>query len=310
VIERLADLELFTRIVEAGSLSAAARSLGTTQPTVSKHLAAMERQLGVRLLQRSTRRLRLTEEGQAWYDACRRWMGELREVSGSLTRTGHGPSGTLRLNAPVALGRVVVAPLVRRFLELHPGLAVDLTLTDHRVDLVLDNVDVAVRIGAIGNPSVVARPLFSYRTRLVAAPAYLAAHGTPRTLEDLRAHPVLFYGTPSTEDLESPAGRVRLLEQSRLRTNDSFTFVDALEAGLGLGLTSPWLTEPGIARGTLVRVLPDAWGQRFTAHAVYLPSRVLPARVRAFVAFLQRELPGAVGRWPGVTLRSSHSAVE
>jgi DNA-binding transcriptional LysR family regulator len=301
VIDRLADLELFTRIVEAGSLSAAARSLGTTQPTVSKHLAAMERELGVRLLQRSTRRLRLTEEGQAWYEACRRWTAELGEVGAALRGRGRGLEGTLRVNAPVTLGQVVLAPLLHRFLELHPTLKVDLTLTDHRVDLVVDNVDVAVRIGPVGNPSVVARRLFTYRTRLVASPAYLAAHGTPRTLEALRGHEVIFYGTPPAEDLEGPdGGRIRLTASGRFYTNHGFTFVDALEAGLGLGLTSPWLAEPGIARGTLVRVLPDAWGQRFAANAVYLPSRVLPARVKSFVAFLPRELPRALGGWPGI----------
>jgi DNA-binding transcriptional LysR family regulator len=309
MIDRLEDLELFTRIVEAGSLSAAARSLGTTQPTVSKKLAALERQLSVRLLQRSTRQLRLTEEGQAWYEACRRWMAELREVSAALKGKGKGLEGTLRVNAPVTLGRLVLAPLVQRFLELHPGLAVDFALTDHRVDLVQDNVDVAVRIGGVGNPSVVARRLFTYRTRLVASPAYLAAHGTPRTLEEVCQHPVLFYGRPLTEDVEGPGGRVRLTASSRFYTNDGFTFRDAVEAGLGLGLTSPWLAEPGIARGTLQRVLPDAWGaEPLAAHAVYLPSKVLPARVRAFVGFLQKELPRVVGRWPG--LQFPHSATE
>ena len=302
MIDRLQDLELFTRIVEAGSLSAAARSLGTTQPTVSKRLMALEAQLEVRLLQRSTRRLRLTEEGQAWYDASRRWLSEVREVRASLRGKGHGLEGTLRVNGPVTLGRAVLAPLLRRFLELHPGLSVDLTLTDHRVDLVMDNVDVAVRIGPVGNPSVVARKLFSYRTRLAAAPAYLQAHGTPRSVEELCDHRVIFYGTPQTEDVEGPGGRVRLTASSRFYTNDGFTFLDALEAGLGLGLTSPWLTQPAFERGSLVRVLPEAWGERFAAHAVYLPSRVLPARVRTFVAFLQKEVARVVGRWPGVTV--------
>jgi DNA-binding transcriptional LysR family regulator len=308
--DRLPDLELFTRIVEAGSLSAAARSLGTTQPTVSKRLAAMERELAVRLVQRSTHRLRLTEEGQAWYDSCRRWLTELREVSASLKGKGRDLEGTLRINAPVTLGRVVVAPLVRRFLELYPGLSVALSLTDHRVDLVVDNVDVAVRVGAIGNPSVVARKLLTYRTRLVAAPSYLAAHGTPTSVEELCTHQVLFYGTPLVEDVEGPGGRVRLNASARLYTDDGFTFLDALEAGMGIGLSSPWLVEPSIARGALVRVLPDAWGLKLPVHAVYMPSRVLPARVRAFVTFLQKELPKVVGRWPGVTLGSGHSSTE
>jgi DNA-binding transcriptional LysR family regulator len=304
MIDRLQDLELFTRIVEAGSLSAAARSLGTTQPTVSKRLAALERELAVRLLQRNTRRLRLTAEGQAWYDASRRWLAEVREVSASLRSKGRDLEGTLRLNAPVTLGRAVLAPLLRRFLEQQPGLTLDLTLTDHRVDLVLEDVDVAVRIGPVGNPSLVARRLFSYRTRLVAAPVYLAAQGAPRTVQELCARPVLFYGTPPTEEVEGPEGVVRLTASARFRTNDGFTFLEALEAGLGLGLTSPWLAEPAIARGTLARVLPEAWGERFTSHAVYLPSRVLPARVRAVVAFLQRELPRAMAGWPGVTFHS------
>jgi DNA-binding transcriptional LysR family regulator len=302
MLDRLPDLELFTRIVEAGSLSAAARALGMTQPTVSKRLAAMERQLSVRLLQRSTHRVRLTDEGQAWYEACRRWITELKDVSTALRGRSGGLEGTLRLNAPISLGRLVLGPLVRQFLELHPELAADLVLSDHRVDLVTDNVDVAVRIGAIGNPSVVARKLFSYRTQFVASPAYLEGHGTPRTVQEVSDHPVIFYGRPLYEDVEGPGGRARILSTGRLTTNDSATFVDCLEAGMGLGVTSPWLVDPSIAAGRLRRILPDAWGQRYPVHAIYVPSKVLPERVRTFVAFLRRELPKAVARWPGVEL--------
>lgn len=300
VIDRLPDLELFTRIVEAGSLSAAARGLGTTQPTVSKRLAAMERSLGARLLQRSTRRVTLTEEGQLWYDACRRWLGELREVT---ERLGSRASlrGTLRVNAPVSFGRYVVAPLVLRFLEQQPTAQVDLTLTDRRVDLVEDNVDVAVRIGQVANPQVVARPLISYRTRLVAAPAWLRANGPITSVQDLRRHPLVLYGPPWEESVDGPGGTVRLSADRRFRTTDGEACAAAVRAGFGLGLSSPWLLESSLADGSLVEVLRGAWGERFSVHAIYLPSRVLPARVRAFVTFLQRELPRATTHLPSVT---------
>ena len=300
MIDRFPDLELFTRIVDAGSLSAAARSLGMTQPTVSKRLAAMERELSARLIQRNTHQLRLTDEGRAWYEACARWIAEMRTVSAGLGGgASDGLEGTLRVNAPVTLGRALLAPLLRTFLELHPRLNVELTLTDHRVDLVVDNVDVAVRVGAIGNPSVVARKLFTYRTRLAASPAYLEANGTPRTVQEVLKHPILFYGTPLLEQLEGPGGSVCLRASGRFHTNDGLTFVEALEAGGGIGLSSPWLLEPAYARGTLVRVLPEAWGERFTVHAIYIPSRVLPARVRALMAFFKREVPAAVARLGG-----------
>lgn len=300
MIERFPDLELFTRIVEAGSLSAAARSLGMTQPTVSKRLAAMERELAVRLVQRSTHRLRLTEEGQAWYEACRRWVAELREVSGSLRGQGAGVTGTLRVNAPVSLGRHVLLPLIQRFLAEHPEASVDLTLDDRRVDLVLDNVDVAVRVGAIANPEVVARRLISYRTQLVAAPSYLAKRGRPRTVQDLLGHTALFYGRPASEDVEGPTGRVRLSGNARLFTNDSGAFLSAVEAGLGIGTSAPWLFAAGLAAGRLEPVLPGTYGERYVAHAIFLPSRVLPARVRALVGFLQREVIKQVAGLPGV----------
>lgn len=301
MIERLPDLELFTRIVEAGSLSAAARSLGTTQPTVSKRLAAMERSLSVRLLQRSTHRIKLTEEGQLWYDSCRRWLSELKDVTAQLGGTSRGVTGVLRINAPVSLGRLVLTPLALRYLSQQPDAQIDLTLNDRRVDLVEDNVDVAVRVGPIANPQVVARKLMTYRTQLVAAPSYLAKHGAPKTVHDLLERPVLIYGPPFIEDLEGPGGRVRLQADTRLRTNDSFAFLAAVRAGLGLGLTGPWLFEASIADGSLVPVLPGAFGQSYPVHAIYLPSRVLPTRVRSFVSFLQRELPRAVSHLPGIT---------
>jgi DNA-binding transcriptional LysR family regulator len=300
MIERLPDLQLFTRIVDAGSLSAAARSLGLTQPTVSKRLAAMERELAVRLVQRNTRRLHLTDEGRAWYDACRRWVVELQEVSTRLKGTGTDVNGTIRVNAPVALGRRMLMPLVLRFLELHPDATVDLTLDDRRVDLVEDNVDVAVRIGAIGNPDVVAKKLFVYRTLLCATPSYLAKRGRPRSLHDLRSHTILFYGPPSAEDVEDSSGRVRLCATSRLRTNDSGAFLDAVAGGLGIGLTSPWNFAAILDKGSLERVLPQAWGQQWPVHLIYLPSRVLPTRVRVFTAFLQKELARTVSTMPGV----------
>src|SRR5262245_33561451 len=134
MIDRLPDLQLFTRIVEAGSLSAAARSLGMTQPTVSKRLQAMERELDVRLVQRNTHQLRLTTEGRAWYDNCRRWLNELRTVTSSIKGKSADVAGGLKVNVPVSLGRSVIAPLVLKFLEAHPDLTIDLALDDTRID--------------------------------------------------------------------------------------------------------------------------------------------------------------------------------
>ncbi len=302
MIERLPDLQLFTRIVESGSLSAAARSLGLSQPTVSKRLAAMERELSVRLVQRNTHRLRLTEEGQAWYDACRKWVLELADVGERLKGKSADMKGTIRVNAPMALGRQVLLPLVLRFLDENPQASVDVTLDDRRVDLVEDGVDVAVRIGAIGNPDVVARKLLTYRSFLAASGSYLSKHGRPRSLQELLSHTIVFYGRPLVEDVEDPTGQVRLHANARLITNDAVAFVQAVLAGVGIGLTSPWNFRDQLASGALERVLPQAWGQQYSVHVIYLPSKVMPERVRTFTAFLRRELPKSVSGLPGVSV--------
>ena len=303
MIDRLEDLKLFTRIVEAGSLSAAARSLSLTQPTVSKRLMAIEEQLGVRLVQRSTRRIRLTDEGRSWYEACRKWVSEMDEVAGRLRGNGAGVSGKVRLNAPVALGRTMLLPLVLRYLGLHPEATVDLTLDNRRVDLVEDEVDLAIRIGTIGNPDVVAKKLFSYRTFLVASPTYLSKRGRPRTAQELLSHTLVAYGAPAgPEEVEDPSGRVRLSPNAQLRTNDSTVFITAMLEGVGIGLTAPWNVVPSIATGGLERLLPQALGPRYPVHLLYLPARAMPERVRVLASFLTKELPRRVAELPGVEL--------
>ena len=175
-----------SRIVESGSLSAAARSLGTTQPSVSRQLRALERRLKSQLLQRSTRHLSLTEVGRAYFENCKRILADIDESEGDVAALHASLRGTLRVNTSVALGVDYVAPLACGFQRHHPELALDLTLNERVVDLVEEGIDVAIRFGPIRDESLIARRLGSTRRLTVAAPAYLRKHGVPRQPQDLR----------------------------------------------------------------------------------------------------------------------------
>jgi DNA-binding transcriptional LysR family regulator len=190
-MDRLVAMEMFVRIVETGNFSAVARQLGTTQPTISKQLTALEQRLQTRLLNRSTRSISLTEAGAAYYERCRRIIDEVREAEGALGKLQSALSGTLHVNASIALGQIFLTPLLLTFQRQYPELAIELSLSDRYIDLVEEGADLAVRIGRLADSNLVARRLGSTRRVVVATPAYLAAHGTPKRPQDLVHHTCL-----------------------------------------------------------------------------------------------------------------------
>jgi DNA-binding transcriptional LysR family regulator len=291
-MDRLGAMEMFVRIVETGNFSAVARQLGTTQPTISKQLTALEKQLRTRLLNRSTRSLSLTEAGATFYERCRRIIDEVREAEGALGQLQSALTGTLHVNGSIALGQIFLAPLLLRFQSQYPELAIELSLSDRYIDLVEEGVDVAVRIGRLADSNLVARRLGSTRRVLVATPAYLAARGTPQRPEDLAHHSCLLYAYLSSGNewtFRGPDGEIRVRVQGNFKANNGEAIRQALLAHVGIAMSPDWLIHDKLESGEVVALLPEFAPPPLDINAVYPSGRHVSTKVRTFVAFLQNE---------------------
>jgi DNA-binding transcriptional LysR family regulator len=293
-MDRLDLMSTFVRIVETGSLSAVARELRTSQPTVSKRLDALERHLGVRLLLRNTTGLRLTEAGERYYDVGRRLVEDFDQLDAAVTQVPRGVQGRLRLNSPVAFGEHVLSLLACEFRTANPQLSISCTFTDRLVDLVEDGVDVAVRMGKVNDPTVVARPLGRLGYQLVASPAYLKRHGTPKTVGDLAGRPYLRYGLEE-DSLITPDGARTEPFPNWLALNNTTAVKNAVLAGFGIGRVPRYLVQAELGDKRLREVLPGTAPAPLPLFALFLAGRYVPEKVRAFVTFLSenvQRLPG------------------
>lgn len=300
-MDTLRSMRLFVRAVELGSLSAAAREAGTTQPTVSKALGALEKELGVRLLERSTTSLLPTVEGTRFYARAGRVLEEYEEAVADARGLTRQAAGLLRVNAPVALGQFRLNALVQEFLALHPAISIELILNDRFADLVEEGVDVALRLGGPLPPDAVARRAALSPRYLVAAPAYLARHPAPRRPEDLARHDYIrFAWLAGGDDVElhhakRPAVVAKVTTQGRYRVNNALAIRDSLAMGAGIGLCPLWLVHDMLEDGRLVRVLP-AWRGAAQELSLVTPSRrYQPLRARLFIDFVGARMPGLPG---------------
>lgn len=297
-MDRIELMRAFVRVVETGSLSRASRELRTTQPTVSKWMARLEEQLGARLLQRNTRGIRLTDSGEDYFDQARRIVAEMDALEASVKRGSKGGVyGQLRLNFPLGVGAHHLSGFALDFQALHPGLCLEVVLTDRVVDLVQDGVDLAVRLGGVFNPAVVAKPLGAFGYALVATPEYLSKHPRPRTVGDLADHNYLAYGYESPEIFETPRGVERFCVRTDLQLHDHFTLRAAILRGRGIGRAARWLVHDDLVAGRVEELLVDSLHVPLSAHAVYLPTRPQPEKVKAALAYFtdrMSEIPGWV----------------
>lgn len=281
------DMEIFARVVTAGSLSAAGRELGLSPALVSKRLKRLEERLGTRLLQRTTRQIALTEAGRGFHARVVQILSSIEEAEAYVSRRSDVARGTLKISAPTSFGRLHVAPHLGPFLEANPGLVVSLSLSDDFVDLVKEGVDVAIRIAELTDSSLVARRLAPNHRLLCATPGYLAQHGTPATVADLARHVLLATAGQDPWRLEGREGPVVVHVDGRLRTSSNEVVRAAVLAGIGIALRSTWDVGPELRSGQLVHVLPTLRASRRVAvHAVYPSRRYLAAKVRLFIAHL------------------------
>lgn len=285
-------MEVFAQVAASGSLSAAARVLGLSVGAVSKHLGALETRLGARLVQRTTRSLSLTDEGAAFLPRVRMVLADLAEAEALVAADDGALSGFLRVTASVAFGRTHVAPLVAEFMRLHPRLRLHLLLTDTVVDVVEENVDVALRFGVLADSGLVARRLAGNWRVVCAAPAYLERAGRPASPADLVNHECLTIGDGNGRvwTFVGPDGESAIRVGGRLSSNNGEVVHAWALDGLGVVQKSVWDVEGDLAAGRLVPVLED-WRSPDTAlHAVSPAARARNPRVRRFVDFLVAEL--------------------
>jgi DNA-binding transcriptional LysR family regulator len=283
----LSDLEIFARVVSAGSLSAAGRELDLSPAVVSKRLRRLEDKLGTRLLQRTTRQIALTEAGQGFFERIVPILAGLDEAEAFVTRRSTMARGTLKITAPTSFGRLHIAPYLRQFMADNPDLNVNLMLTDKVVDIVGDGFDLAIRIGELADSSLVAKRLAPVTRVLVAAPTYFRDRVAPKTLDDLANHVCIPPHNGESWKLEGPDGPVLHRPQGPLSTNSSEVVREAVLGGVGIALRSTWDIGPELASGALQRVLPDYEGSRNVAiHALYPSKQFLPAKVRLFIDYL------------------------
>jgi LysR family transcriptional activator of dmlA len=284
------DLAFFTLLARHPSLAAAAQELGVTPPAVSRRLAALEQRLGVRLLNRTTRRLSLTPEGERYQEEGERILREIDGLERSLSASRETPRGTLRINATFGFGRRHLSPAVSDFARRYPDLEVVLQLTDRPLDLTAHAMDVGIRFGAPPDARILARRIADNRRFLCAAPEYLAAHGEPAVPRDLQAHRciVIRENERAFNNWQLSDGKEQTLVKVRgpLSTNHGEIAVDWALAGHGILLRSEWDIAPYLRSGQLRRILEPWAGTAADIHAVYPQRHHLSAKVRVFIDFL------------------------
>jgi DNA-binding transcriptional LysR family regulator len=282
-VDKLQAIASFVRIVDRGSLTAAAADLGVSLPSMVRTLASLERELGVTLLNRTTRRIHLTDDGRQYLEHCRTILGQVQEAEATLHSRRTTPHGRLVVTASVLFGRRYIAPIVNEFVQRYPGVAAELLFVDRVVNLVEEGLDAAVRIGHLGDSSLVAIPVGEVRRVVCASPAYLRSHGTPRRPEDIRAHRcVRFTGLAPRAEWTFRASPRKVAITSVLTCNQVDAAIEACASGLGLGSFLSYMVAPLMRAGRLKYVLEEFETEPLPVQFLYPHSRILSPTVRAF----------------------------
>ena len=292
-MDRLAAMATFVRVIEAGPFSGAAKQLHVGQPAVSKAIAQLEDRLGVRLLLRSTHGLSPTEAGRNFYERAKRSIEEADEAELAARGAAATLSGRLRICAAVTFARLHVIPRLSAFLAAHPTLHVDVVLDDRDIDLIEAGIDVALRLGELGESALTARKIGRSQRRVIGSPAYLAAKGVPQIPADLPAHQVIIYEQRpggSTWAFRNGATETVVTVGGRLRVSAAEGVREGVLAGLGLAIASEWLFAPELAAGAVRPVLEDWTLQAIDLWAVFPTGRQASAKARAFACYIEEQI--------------------
>lgn len=282
------DLQAFVRVVALQSMTAAARELGLAPAVVSKRIGRLEKNLGARLFQRSTRQLVVTEIGEGFHVRALNILASIEEAHTFASGRSSIAAGSLKVAAPTSFGRMHIAPHLPQFMDQHPHLAINLVLSDALSDLIADGFDLAIRIGELKDSTLVARKICTVERVLCAAPSYLEKFGQPETIDTLVQHRCLPAHNDEPWRLDGPLGSLTYRPTGMLKTNSSEVIREAVLGGLGIALRSTWDIGHELAQNRLVRVLPDYQGSRDASISAVYPSRqFLPFKVRIFIEYLQ-----------------------
>ena len=299
-MDRIAGIQLFIRIVESGSFSKAAEELHITQPTATKHVAALEGRLGVRLLNRNTRGVSATEIGTLYYQKCKTIQREVEEADNLASLLQSRLGGTLRVSTSVAFGRRVLTPLVLAFMHEHAEISIDLSFDDRYVNLVEQGVDVALRMGRLADSSLGSRYLGVNPWLAAASPDYLARRGEPSTPADLARHACLVYSSVQGDDRwqfsDALGASISVQVQGPLRSNNLSAVLAAARAGQGVAVLPWYVAREAVAEGSMRPLLPGFMLPAQELHAVYPSPKMLPSKVATFIAFLQARLADSDGQ--------------
>jgi DNA-binding transcriptional LysR family regulator len=295
-MDRLREMEIFVRVTEAGSFSAAARDLHIGQPAVSKTTASLEDRLGVRLLTRSTRKLSPTEAGTAFYERALRAISEANEAEAAAQGIGAGLQGRLRIAAPVTFSRLHLVPKLGAFLDAHPKVQLEIVMDDRAADLLAENIDVALRMGVLSDSALKARKLAQAERLVVASPAYLARRGAPRTPTDLLEHDGIIYGQSSGGQewlFRRGTSETSVYLRTRLKLSAAEGVREAVLAGQGFAITSRWMFAPELESGEVKRVL-DKWKlPPMDLWVIYPSGRLTSAKARVFIEWFEKDITQA-----------------
>jgi len=288
----LQQLIAFAETAKHGGFAAAAREQGVSPSTLAKSVGRLEADLGVKLFHRTTRQVKLTPDGERLFARCERVLAEVDDLQAEASGSRAAPAGMLCIELPVFYGKTFVMPLLADLLHRHPGLRLDIRLADRQVDLVRDGVDLAVRIGHLRDSTLVARRVDQQGLALCASPAYLAARGTPRRIDDLAGHAAVVFRLPTSGrdrpwQFRQRGKPVELTPPARVRVSETEGLLEALRMGMGLGQLPDVVVAGDLAGGALVEVLPSCRPEPMPIHVVHPSGRLLPARVRVALEALE-----------------------
>ncbi|MEH6585678.1 MAG: LysR family transcriptional regulator [Halioglobus sp.] len=289
-MDEFSQIRTFVTLVECHSISKAAEKMGVAVSAVSRRLKELESSLGVQLIQRTTRKMHLTEAGEKFYQRCGSLLDDLEEAKQEASDTATSLGGTLRIATPLSFGVAHLSPAIAAFMHLHPQIKIDLDMSDRRIDLVEEGLDLAIRIGKLEDSTLMARKLASVRHVVCASPDFFNRHGTPEKPQDLADMPALCYGNlrqPGIwqyRDKENKNASVKV--PIRMQATNGDALVEAAVAGLGILCEPSFIVHGAVERGVLTPVLTDFQWYAMNIYAVYPQSKLLPARVRAFIDFL------------------------
>lgn len=293
-MDQLSAMRAFVRVVQTGSFSATGREMNTSQTTISKKVAALEKKIGVKLLARSSRDHALTPAGTKYYQTCVDILGELDEAEAEARSEVASPQGTIRISAPVAFGRILLAPIMSEFFQRYPDIKVDLQLSDQHTDLISDGIDVAIRAKQLEDSTLIARHLFDNPMLVLAAPNYLQQHGEPKTPEDLKQHNCLVYSRMKDINVWSFTKQNQkhaVAVNGNFQSDNGDVLLEVALTGMGIVTLPIWMVEHHLKEGRLTQLMSDYTGQNLPFNAVYLQSRYTPLKVRCLIDYLKEKLP-------------------